>query len=116
MMFFMNDVTQLPTTGNYTITGDWESLHFGETENMILHNGAILFASTADDSNFDLPATLNAGDTIDFLVAEVNGNSGDSTGLRAELKLTTVPELSHMGLLAACLCFAARRSRSVRRN
>jgi hypothetical protein len=85
-----------PTAGVYAITGDFESLHFGETKNEVVHNGVALFSSTADNSNFSLTATLAANDHIDFIVnRSSDAYNGDSTGLRASLTLTqAVPEPS----------------------
>ncbi|MCA9214748.1 MAG: hypothetical protein KDB27_16870 [Planctomycetales bacterium] len=72
-----------PSAGDYTVDGDWESLHPGVTRNLVLHNGATLFSSVNDNSNFSLSVTLADGDTIDFVVNDYNGIGGDSTGLRA---------------------------------
>ena len=102
-----------PTTGSYTITGDWESLHSGSTRNSILHNGIELFSSTADDSLFDLTQFLNTGDTVDFVVNKNHasgwGIGGDSTGLR--VSLTTIPEPSTALLLGLGLAGIAIRKR-----
>ena len=99
----------------YAITGDFESLHFGETKNEVVHNGVALFSSTADNSNFNLTATLAANDHIDFVVnRSSDAYNGDSTGLRASLTLTqAVPEpstASAMGLLGI-VGFAGNRRR-----
>ena len=104
-----------PTAGVYAITGDFESLHFGETKNEVVHNGVALFSSTADNSNFNLTATLAANDHIDFVVnRSSDAYNGDSTGLRASLTLTqAVPEPSTaiaMGLLGI-VGFAGNRRR-----
>ncbi len=89
-----------PTAGVYAITGDFESLHFGETKNEVVHNGVALFSSTADNSNFNLTATLAANDHIDFVVnRSSDAYNGDSTGLRASLTLTqAVPEPSTLAM------------------
>lgn len=79
-------------SGEYIISGDWESLDSGTTRNYILKNGVALYNSVANNASFNLKTTLNAGDTIDFLVNDFNGISNDSTGLRTTL--TLVPEPS----------------------
>ncbi|MGC6444300.1 MAG: PEP-CTERM sorting domain-containing protein [Rubripirellula sp.] len=104
-----------PTAGVYVITGDFESLHWGVTNNAVFHNGVSLFSSTADNSNFDLTATLAVNDHIDFVVNRGgDAYNGDSTGLRASLSLTqAVPEPSTAiatGLLGV-VGFAGRRRR-----
>ncbi len=88
-----------PTTGSYTIAGDWESLDGGITNNLVLRNGTTLFASTANNSVFNLTPTLTAGDTIDFVVNDFDGISGDSTGLRA--RVTSVEEPSPLVVTTA---------------
>ena len=104
-----------PTAGVYTITGDFESLHWGVTNNAVLHNGVSLFSSTADNSNFNLTATLAVNDHIDFVVNRGDAYNGDSTGLRASLSLTqAVPEPSTaiaMGLLGVVGFAGTRRLR-----
>ncbi len=81
----------VPTSGSYTVAGDWESLHFGTTNNRVLHNGVPLVSSTADTSTFNVTHTLIAGETVDFIVNDLDGIGGDSTGLRATLTLQNAP-------------------------
>ena len=88
-----------PTTGNYTIVGDWESLHPGITTNRVLRNSTTLISSNADNSIFNLALTLTAGEKIDFSVDNFDGVGFDSTGLRAVLTLTTVPEPTSLTII-----------------
>lgn len=88
----------VPTTGVYSIVGDWESLHFGTTSKQILVNGQSIFSNAASTSAFNLSANLNANDYVDFLVNPAGIIAGDSVGLRAALS-TQVAAVPKPGVL-----------------
>lgn len=95
-----------PVAADYRIQGDWESLAPStpmRTQNSILVNGSSVFSSTLNVSVFDLTESLNAGDTVDFVVNDNGDIYGDSTGLNATLTASnvSVPEPSSAGLLLA---------------
>lgn len=79
-----------PTAGSYSITGDWEKLHFGTTSKQVLVNGVSIFSQTAANPSFSLTANLNVNDRVDFLVNAAGAISGDSVGLRARLTTDVV--------------------------
>lgn len=98
--------------GTYSVSGDWESLDSGLTNNKILKNGMSLFSDVSDLSTFSLlNISMNVNDTIDFVVDSYSdGINGDSTGLRATI--TAVPEpttLALFGLGGIGLAIAKRR-------
>ena len=99
-----------PVAETYSVTGDFESLHFGSTRNIVLHNGTELFSSLADDSSFNLTVELAAEDTIDFVVNRDGLYFGDSTGLRASLIIgaATVPEPSSHVIYGVGILVAGR--------
>jgi hypothetical protein len=97
---FSNAVLRFTTTntGFYSITGDWESLAAGATTNYVLKNGATLFSSSSNTSNFNLSSiALSQGDIIDFVVSGDSSVTGDYTGLRANI-VGVVPEPTTMAL------------------
>ena len=89
-----------PSSGQYMITGSWERLHAGITNDLVLRNGAVVFSSTDAHSSFNFGETLSVGDTIDFVVSRsYDGIGADSTGLFATVTETTaVPEPSSLCL------------------
>ncbi len=108
-----------PTSGIYTIDGNWQQLHNGVTNDLILHNGTTIFSSFGN-SLFNLTETLTVGDHIDFIVNQGPGNIyGDTTGLFATLSIESaaVPEpasIAMWGLGALGMIFAGRKRRRMK--
>lgn len=103
--------------GAYHVVGDWQSLDTGGTLNEVLLDGAPQFSSAADNSTFDFTTgVLAPGQTIDFIVNSAGDITSDSTGLRATLTATPVPEPAAAGavMVALTACALARRRPTVR--
>ncbi|MBX3193379.1 MAG: hypothetical protein KF819_40730 [Labilithrix sp.] len=66
-----------PAAGTYAITVQFKEGDTGDTNGLLLHNGAVVFEETSTSTNklHELVRTLAAGDTLDVSV----GNKGDFT-------------------------------------
>ena len=114
-----NSVVQFiaPSTGTYTISGEFIAMDSGETTDSILSpTGATLFTtdSSKTAASFYLSESLTKGQTIDFVVGlgPQGQFNNDSTGFNAVI----TPEPGFYGILAlglAGLAFAVIRQRSV---
>ena len=84
----------VPITGIYDITGSFDSIDTGIAAVDILRNGTSILSSGAgsDATPFsELGVSLSAGDSLDFVVGDSNGNVfSDSTGLYANVVLRSV--------------------------
>ncbi len=101
-------------TGTHSVNGRWDSLASGFTRNLVLVNNVIQVDSTesasVSSSLFNFSMSLNAGDTIDFVVNDLGDIGSDSTGLTATI--TAVPEpttLALFGLGGIGFAIAKRR-------
>jgi hypothetical protein len=94
-----------PTSGYYSITGSFLGIDSNEQTHpvAIFDNSTSIFTSTMSSLNqtdsFSLNETLNAGDTIGFVVDTGSVYYSLSTGLTATIT-TGAPEPSTLGLIA----------------
>ena len=84
----------VPTTDRYDVTGSFDSIDSGTAGVNLLRNGIPLLLSGGAGSDAtafsELGVLLKAGDSLDFVVGDRNGNVfSDSTGLYANVALSS---------------------------
>ena len=101
-------------SGSAAITGSFGQGDIGSVGGHILRNGVSLFSQPMNVTTpFSLSGIgLNAGDTIDFAVDNLDGFSFDSTPLDAHIEFASVPEPTSLAVLGLGMIALIRRRKA----
>ncbi|MDZ7617029.1 MAG: hypothetical protein U1E05_08495, partial [Patescibacteria group bacterium] len=103
-----------PGDGFFDVSAEWLKKHTNTSRRYILHNGSELFSDFVGnagngDTEYTDVLTLNAGDTLDFVVGPYwtgSSFSYGSTGTAFDASITWIPEPSTLLLLGAGMTMA----------